>query len=158
MGNSTDFMKVISENAWLELALRWLMGLLFLYSGIEKISAPAQFAKIIYGYALFPDISINLIAIVIPFLEAVSGGALVLGIYPRSAAAIIDGLLFAFLISISINLARGHVFDCGCFSLTPSEAPLSAWFLLGRDLFLFLLGLVVFFFRGERRKWCGVSR
>ena len=52
------------NNSWLELAARWFLGMIFLYASYHKIAAPAQFAKIIYGYYLFPDISINIIAIV----------------------------------------------------------------------------------------------
>lgn len=149
-------MKLILENGWMEMALRWLLGLLFLYSGIEKIIAPAQFAKIIYGYDLFPAAAINLIAIIVPFLEATTGGSLLLGIYPRSAAVIVNGLLLLFMISIAINLVRGHVFDCGCFSLSAAAHPPPAWQLLIRDLLLFLSGLVVIFFKGDR-KWRAVT-
>jgi len=112
----------ILQNSWFELIVRWIMGIIFLFSCYHKIVAPAQFAKIIYGYYLFPDVTISLIAIILPFLELFAGLFLVLGIYPRSAVLIINAMLFAFMVAISINLATGHEFDCGCFSFGDSNA------------------------------------
>ena len=106
----------ILQNSWLELALRWILGATFLYASYGKIVSPADFAKIIYGYGLFPPLLINMIAIIVPFLELVIGLALILGIYPRSAALVVNGLLIAFIIILSINLIRGHEFNCGCFA------------------------------------------
>jgi len=114
---------------------------------------PEHFAKIIYGYYLFPGYAINLIAIVLPFFELFSGLSLIFGIYPRSAALIINGMLLAFIIAISINLARGHQFDCGCFSFDDTGYTYSALQLLVRDVIYFILGMQLLFY-GGRRKWC----
>ena len=107
----------IINNSWVELAARWILGVTFIYASFYKIISPAEFASIVYGYDLFPEIFINLIAIVIPFLELIAGIALVLGVYPRSAAIIINVLLLAFITVLAINLIRGHEFNCGCFSV-----------------------------------------
>jgi len=139
------------KNNWIELAVRWFLGMTFIYSSYHKIIDPAHFAKIVYGYYLFPDISINLIAIVLPFLEFFSGAALVMGIYPRSAALIIIGMLFTFIVAISINLFRGVEFDCGCFSFGEAGYALSAGQLLIRDMIYFVFGLQVLFFDRRRR-------
>ncbi len=139
------------NNAWLELALRWILGLVFIYSSYHKILEPAHFAKIIYGYYLFPDFSINLIAITVPFLELFAGIALVLGVYPRAAALIVLGMLFSFIAAISINLVRGVEFDCGCFSFSETGYTSSARQLLIRDIMFFTIGLQVLFFNGSKR-------
>ena len=141
------------NNSWLELAARWFLGMIFLYASYHKIAAPAQFAKIIYGYYLFPDISINIIAIVLPFLELFSGLALILGIYPRSAALITNGMLLGFIIALSINLIRGQQFDCGCFSFGEGGHTYTVGQLLVRDIVFFVLGLQVLLF-GNYRRWC----
>ena len=138
---------------WIELAGRWFLGITFIYACTNKILAPDYFAKIIYGYYLFPDFSINLIAIVLPFLELFSGVALLLGIYPRSAALIVNGMLFAFIIVLSINLIRGQEFDCGCFSFGEPGYTSSLGQLLIRDLIYFFVGLHILFF-GEPRRLC----
>lgn len=148
-----SFFKKISNNSWLELSVRWFLGIIFLYASYYKIVSPSHFAKIIYGYYLFPDIFINIIAIVLPFLELFSGLALILGIYPRSAAVIINGMLLGFIIALSINLIRGQQFDCGCFSFGESGHTYTVGQLLVRDIVFFVLGLHVLFFDHYRR-WC----
>ena len=142
----------IFNNSWIELAARWILGLTFIYASLHKILAPADFAKIVYGYGLFPEILINLIAITIPFLELVTGLALIIGVYPRSAAVTINGLLLAFIVVLTINLVRGHEFDCGCFSAAQNGYSSSPGVNIARDIFYFILGLQVILFNGVRRK------
>jgi len=143
----------ILNNSLLELAVRWILGMIFLYASYHKIASPAQFTKIIYGYYLFPDVSINIIAIVLPFLELFAGLALILGIYPRSAAVIVNGMLLGFIVALSINLVRGLEFDCGCFSSDGGGHALTVGQMLMRDIIFFVLGLYVLFFDNYRR-WC----
>ena len=143
----------IFQSSWLELAARWILGLTFIYASYSKILYPADFAKIIFGYELFPHALINLIAIILPFLELVSGVALICGIYPRSSVLIINMLLAAFIVLLSVNLIRGHEFDCGCFAFRNSESTATAEGTLVRDFIYLALGLQVFFFRRPRR-WC----
>jgi len=142
---------ILLENSWVELGFRWLIGIIFIYASIHKIMEPAVFAKILYGYYLFPDFSINLIAIILPFLELYSGAFLLLGIYPRSASIITTGLLLGFIIAISINLIRGHEFDCGCFSFGGASHKEATLQLLIRDIIYFTCGLYIFLFKGYRK-------
>jgi len=146
-------MTALMEHPATEVVLRWLLGLTFVYSSLHKIAAPADFAKIVYGYLLFPDAAINLIAITIPYLELVAGIALLIGVYPRSAALIVLVMLAGFMIAIAINLVRGIEFDCGCFSVDGQNRSASFWKTLLPDILLFMMGLQVVFYSG-RRRWC----
>jgi uncharacterized membrane protein YphA (DoxX/SURF4 family) len=137
----------------LELVSRWILGLTFIYASYNKILFPADFAKIIYGYDLFPHALINLIAIILPFLELVAALALISGVYPRSAVSIINVLLAAFITLLSINLIRGHEFNCGCFALQNSDNNVSSQTTIMRDFIYLALGLQVFFYNRHRR-WC----
>jgi len=146
--NSADW----RANGWVDLGLRWVLGGLFVLASIHKIADPAAFAKIVYGYDLFPAAAINLIAILLPFIELTAGLALVIGVYPRAAAVVLSGLLTAFILVIGINALRGHVFDCGCFS--SGEAALwqnSPGWMLGRNSLLLLIGCSVAAYKGRRR-------
>jgi uncharacterized membrane protein YphA (DoxX/SURF4 family) len=147
--------KAIINNSWIELAARWILGLTFIYSSIHKILSPEDFARIVYGYDLFPHAIINLIAIIIPFLQLVAGLALIAGFYPRSAAVIINVMLLAFTAALTINIIRGHEFDCGCFSAGQSGYTGSSEVTVARDIFYFLCGLLIILFDGNRRNCFG---
>lgn len=145
---SSDNMRNIFNNSWIEIAFRWILGITFIYASYYKIMSPADFAKIIYGYNLFPEVLINLIAVILPFVELISGLSLLLGIYPRSAALIINGLLLAFIFILTINIIRGHEFDCGCFSAEETGSPKM---MIVRDVIYFIMGVQVFLFNGVRK-------
>jgi len=141
-------MRTLFNNGWIEIAFRWILGITFIYASYYKILSPTDFAKMVYGYNLFPEVLINLIAIVLPFVELISGLSLLLGIYPRSAALIINGLLLAFIFILTINIIRGHEFDCGCFSAGKTESPKM---MVARDVIYLIMGLQVFWFNGVRK-------
>lgn len=146
-------LKTLFYSTRIELFIRWLFGITFIYASYHKIIEPDQFAKIIYGYYLFPEFIINLTAIILPCLELLVGIALILGIYPRSALLILELMLLAFIVALSINLIRGLEFDCGCFSFDESGYGYSVLHLLVRDVIYFILGLQPLFFN-KHRKWC----
>jgi putative oxidoreductase len=146
-------LKILFYSNRIELFIRWLIGITFIYASYHKITEPAHFAKIIYGYYLFPEFIINLIAIILPYLELLSGIALILGIYPRSALLILEAMLFVFIVALSINLIRGYNFDCGCFSSGERGYGYSVLSLLVRDVIYFILGLQSLFYN-KHRKWC----
>jgi uncharacterized membrane protein YphA (DoxX/SURF4 family) len=147
--------QAIFNNSWIELAARWILGLTFVYSSIPKILSPDDFARIVYGYDLFPHVLINLIAIIIPFLQLVAGLALIAGFYPRSAAIIINVMLLAFTAALMINIIRGHEFDCGCFSAGQSGYAGSSEVTVARDILYFLCGMLIILFEGNRRSCFG---
>jgi uncharacterized membrane protein YphA (DoxX/SURF4 family) len=148
------------QNSWMELVFRWILGLTFIYASYHKILAPGDFAKIIYGYGLFPAVIINLIAIVVPFVELIAGLALIGGIYPRAAAMILNAMLVFFIIILSYNLLRGHEFDCGCFAPESFEFIATTELTLFRDFVYLALGLQVFFYHRSRRLslTCGLQK
>lgn len=141
-----------SRYAWMELMLRWIVGLAFIVASLHKIANPAGFAQVVYSYNLFPGFSVNLIAIVMPFIELTTGLALITGIYPRAAAAVVTALLIAFALVIAFNLLRGHTFDCGCFptfiTRLYADAPVN---MLIRNGILLACCLPVVFYRHRRR-------
>jgi len=139
--------KMIPALLWnrnLQLFFRLVLGTAFIYASIHKIIYPGKFAQIIYGYGLFPIELINITAIFLPLLEFFAGLFLVIGIYKESAALIINVMLAVFIVAISINLIRGHEFDCGCFSAEITGYNLSSIHLLLRDIIFLLMGVHLF--------------
>lgn len=127
------------------LLCRILLGLAFIAAALPKISDPPGFAKAIWAYELFPAWSLNPLALLLPWLELVCGLALCLGFWPRAAALWVSGLLVAFMVALSINLARRHPVDCGCFGATAhrteAERLEDMRWALARDAGLLLLAL-----------------
>ena len=102
---------------WLTIRVQIVLGLLFVAAGLPKVVDPPSFAHMIYNYRIVPASLVNLMALVMPWIELLSGMALILGLWRRSATALIAILLLVFIVAISINLARGNVIDCGCFDV-----------------------------------------
>ncbi len=145
-------MESISKVIWIERLLRWFLGITFIYASIHKIIDPAEFAKIIYGYGLFPHFAINMIAIILPFVELVTGLFLLFGIYPKAAATIIGVLLVTFILAVTINLLRGYEFDCGCFSFNKNDTLSGRYFLLVRDIIFLMICLYLLRFKVKRHE------
>lgn len=121
--------------------IKLILGITFVYAGYHKITDPAGFAKILYGYAIFPGFSINILAISIPFIELIAGFCLIFNILSRPALLLVNTLLLIFILMIGFNLLRGHQFDCGCFSFSSHPQTISNIYLLIRDLLLLLSGI-----------------
>ena len=133
---------------WLTVRTQFVLGAVFIAAALPKVADPPGFAKAIWNYQLFPAWSIHPSALVLPWLELLCGLALCLGLWTRAAAAWLGALLLAFLAALSINLARHHPVDCGCFSTTARTLSVEErvsgmkWDIL-RDLGLLLLAAQV---------------
>ena len=134
------------NSPWVLLLCRLVLGFTFVVAAWPKIGDPASFAKIIFGYDIFPAQTINLLAIWVPWIEMITGICLILGIWALPSLTILNGMLTAFIVIISYNLLRGHSFDCGCFSVGASSQASDAVWLLVRDIGLLGLGLFLFRF------------
>jgi len=124
------------------LVARLVLGGVFIYASLDKIQHPELFAEAVYNYQLSPEVAVNLVALWLPWVELLSGGLLVLGVWVRGSSLILSGLMVVFLASLGINLARGLDIHCGCFTTQGSD-PLTIFTLLRDSLFL-LLALFLF--------------
>ena len=103
---------------WLTVRVQIALGVFFVAAALPKVVDPPGFAHMVYNYRLVPGALVNLMGLVMPWLELLAGLALILGIWTRTSAALIGALLGVFIVAISVNLARGNAIDCGCFDLT----------------------------------------
>ncbi len=131
---------------------RVILGGVFIYASIDKILHPQAFAKIIHNYRLVPDLLVTFPAIILPWLEMISGLFLLAGIFSRASALVLSAMLLMFGTAITINLVRGITFDCGCFSTVTTTAGSDPLGLLVRDILLLIPGLVVIFFYKDKEK------
>jgi len=124
------------------LVARIVLGCVFIYASLDKIRHPELFAEAVYNYQLSPEVAVNLVALWLPWLELLSGGLLVLGVWVSGSSLIISTLMLFFLAALGINLARGLDVHCGCFTTQGSD-PLTI-FTLFRDSLFLLLALFLF--------------
>ena len=103
------------NNKYLLTIIRLFLGFIFIYAAITKISDAEEFSQAIYNYKLLPLSFVNILAIILPWIELCSGILLIFGILVKENSAIIFGLLIIFIIAVTISLFRGLDISCGCF-------------------------------------------
>lgn len=135
------------KSRYLAFLFRLILGVVFVYASLDKIAHPDDFAKIVYNYHFLPGQVINLFAIILPWVELLTGLALILGIFVESAALIIGTLLFVFVIGLVTAVLRNLDISCGCFSTKPSSDRV-VWDTVIRDLVLLILVVQVYYGHG----------
>ncbi len=132
----------------LTFVLRLVLGFIFIYASVDKILHPAQFAKVIYHYQVLPMEIINVVAIIIPWLEAILGMTLILGIWLETTALMLSAITFVFIALMGSAMARGLNIECGCFSLDP-EAAVIGWHRIFEDGLMLFASLFIFIYASK---------
>lgn len=128
---------------WTSRALRWVLGILFIWAGSLKIIDAPGFAEALSYYRLLPMPGINWTAIFLPWLEVVCGVALITGVCDRGAAAWLAMMLVVFIAALGYSIHRGLDISCGCFGLNESGKKVG-FFEIGRNLLLLAAAVAVF--------------
>ncbi|MCO6472839.1 MAG: DoxX family membrane protein [Melioribacteraceae bacterium] len=102
-------------NSNFQLFLRIIFASLFIFSGGTKISVPEEFAVSISNYRLLPIELVNFFAIIIPWIEIITGILLLFGFFVKENSFILTFLLGVFTIMVFIAMIRGLNIECGCF-------------------------------------------
>lgn len=136
-------MRKILENSIINLIVRIFLGVFFLSAALGKAAEPALFAKEIANYAIIPDPFINLVALIIPWIELIVSIFLIFGIRLKSSSAITSILLVIFIIAVGSAMARGLDINCGCFS---QKIQYVGWPKILENTGLLILSIYLFFF------------
>jgi len=99
------------------LLFRILLGLIFLFAGIAKISDPVRFIFTLREFNLFSEAVIPFMALYLPWLEFILGLFLILGLLYRASSFLLACLNTMFAIAILTVVVRGMEIDCGCFGM-----------------------------------------
>lgn len=121
---------------------RIVLGGVFVWASWDKILDPPAFAQAIANYQIVPPALGNQAALLLPWVEMVCGGCLILNRWTRGSALIIALLLAVFMGALGYNIYRGMDIGCGCFTLD-QEAPGNMWLFLARDAVFLVIALAV---------------
>lgn len=131
--------------------IRIILAIVFIYASIDKIVHPQSFAQAVFNHQILPEILINIIAIVLPWMELILGLCLLFNVWMNGVSVLTAVLMFIFMSAITFNLLRGLDVGCGCFSSSTDESMDSLTLI--RDMIFLCLsfGLVVFVFKKHKR-------
>lgn len=128
---------------------KWIVGILFIFSGLVKLNDPIGFAFKLEEY--FSPSVLNLeflapyaliIAIVIVVFEVVLGVMLLIGYLPRFTTLFLLLMIVFFTFLTFYSAYFNKVTDCGCFG---DAIPLTPWQSFYKDLILLVLILILVF-------------
>jgi len=132
-------------HAWLALPARLYLGVVFIWACWHKIVDPGSFAVDVATYQLLPLPLINLLALVLPWVELVAGVLIIAGWRTRAAALLLAGMMLVFMVGLGWALHQGLDMSCGCFAAS-GEADTISYRTMLRDLGWLLLALYVLIF------------
>jgi uncharacterized membrane protein YphA (DoxX/SURF4 family) len=103
---------------------RLIVAAVLIFAAVQKIWMPLEFARLIREYHLLPDQVLNLVAVILPWLEIVCGLSFLSGLWLMGTAAMLTALnsIFVFAISYRAWLIMSSTgvgffdlsYDCGC--------------------------------------------
>ncbi len=144
------------------LLFRILLGLIFLFAGIAKISDPVRFIFTLRGFNLFSEAVIPFMVLYLPWLEFILGLFLILGLLYRASAFLLACLNTMFAIAILTVVVRGMEIDCGCFGMLadilkiPDSADIKAVIrnviFIGISVYIFIVKKTLFSLENYLRK------
>ncbi len=144
------------------LLFRILLGLIFLFAGIAKISDPVRFIFTLREFNLFSEAVIPFMALYLPWLEFILGLFLILGLLYRASSFLLACLNTMFAIAILTVVVRGMEIDCGCFGMfadilkIPDSADIKAVIrnviFIGISVYIFIVKKTLFSLENYLRK------
>lgn len=133
-------------NKYLVFSFRIILGGVFIWAGLLKIFDPLGFAETIANFRVFPQWISFFLALMLPWIEVISGVFLILGLFRHASALILSLLLAAFLVLIVVTIMRGIDIDCGCFGSFSQKVDYK---LILTDCVLLFLSLNIFFSKSD---------
>ncbi len=132
------------NNRYLHYLFRLILGGVFVWAGIIKITNPLGFAQDIANYLIFPQSISFFLALFLPWIEVICGVFIITGLFLRSSSFFLSCILAGFLILIIVTLIRGIDVECGCFGSLSRQVDYK---LLLTDCAFLFFSLNIFFYR-----------
>ncbi|MEP6814590.1 MAG: MauE/DoxX family redox-associated membrane protein [Marmoricola sp.] len=100
---------------WVGVVARLIVGSVWVVAGVIKLPHPESSVTAVRAYQLLPLSMTSAVGHLLPMLEIVVGGCLVLGVLTRFVACVSALMQLAFIIGIASVWSRGISINCGCF-------------------------------------------
>ena len=114
---------------YLAIAIRILLGGLFLAAGVSKVGQPLQTLATVYSYQIvLPDRLAETVAHTLPWVEILLGIGLLAGLWLPVTVGLTAAVLLVFTLLTAQAWWRELPIDCGCIDLSalhPALAVLS---------------------------------
>jgi len=123
---------------------RLFLGSVFLVSGILKIIQMEEFAISIVNYKLMSGSAVALLAMILPWLEVICGGSILLGLYYRGSTLLVFLMMLLFTGAVLTAIFRGLDISCGCFTQDPAVGKVG-WMKILENLGLIGVSLILLF-------------
>lgn len=126
------------------MVFRLILGGVFIWAGIIKITNPLGFAQDIANYQVLPQSLSFFLALFLPWIEVICGVFIITGLFLRSSSFFLSCILAGFLVLIIVTLIRGIDVECGCFGSLSRQVDYK---LLLTDCAFLFFSLNIFFYR-----------
>jgi uncharacterized membrane protein YphA (DoxX/SURF4 family) len=119
-------------------ALRFILGIILIYSGAEKLRDISAFVSGVQQYQILHPSFGSWYGRILPFIELSTGLLIFLGIEINLISLISSFIFISFFIAVSINLYRKRNIPCHCFG---TDSSMIGWQTLMRICLLFLISV-----------------
>ena len=140
-----------SNEARIALLFRLALGAVFLWASYDKLLDPRAFALAVANYQLVPEVGVNLLAVLLPWLELACALLLISGQWTRTSSLIVALLLVVFMIAVGVAMVRGLDVSCGCIGSDASRRI--GIKLLGQDALLLAMAVFLTIRGNDRVGW-----
>lgn len=133
------------------LLVRWIVGLLFIFSGLIKANDPLGLSyKMQEFFSVWHLSSLNdatlTLSIVMNVFEVLAGVAVIIGWRMKLFSWLLLLLILFFSFLTGYAAYSGKIKTCGCFGDCLPLTPIASF---GKDIFLFVLILLLFIYRNK---------
>lgn len=127
------------EVVGLTLAIRFILGLIFLTSAFGKFFHLPQFNQAVVEYDILPPNLARFYGALLPWLEIFIASVLLVGVWLRIAGIGAAFLLLSFTVAVGSNLKRNRVLECHCYGILNSSKI--GWGIVIRNVLLVVFAL-----------------
>ena len=121
-------------------AFRLIVGGLFITLGSLRLPILSASPRTSGTTGSFPQEICFFTALILPWLEVLAGACLITGIFKKTGALLISGMLAFFIVLVAVTMIRGIDVECGCFGTFSRKAD---WRLILEDLIMLVMSLGV---------------